>query len=130
MFVIGPALPHLVLGEPAVALAWAVAALVILGLTYVVTSYGLVPLFLWGLRQLMATLRGAGAATTHALPLLLVAVTFFFITAEVWQVFAGLRGVPYGLALSLFLIAGLGFVRDERPRRHRTARGPSTPGTR
>ncbi|HKY15519.1 MAG TPA: hypothetical protein VJM33_11400 [Microthrixaceae bacterium] len=110
VFVIGPALPHLVLGEPAVALAWAIAASVILGLTYVVTSYGLVPLFLWGLRQLMATLRGAGAATTRALPLLLVAVTFFFITAEVWQVFAGLRGVPYGLALSLFLIAGLGFV--------------------
>ncbi len=122
VFVIGPALPHLVMGDPGLAAVTAAVALVIVGLTYLVTSYGLVPLFLWGVRQLLVTLRAAGAATTRALPLLLVAVTFFFITAEVWQVFAGLRGIPYGLSLLLFLVSGMAFVaasvrRDIEPAR-------------
>ena len=72
LFVVGPALAQLVQGEVVFTLWSVVASLVVLALTYVVTSYGLVPLTGWAMRQMWRTLRIAGAATTRALPLLLV----------------------------------------------------------
>ncbi len=110
LFVVGPALAQLVQGEVVFALWSVVASLVVLALTYVVTSYGLVPLTGWAVRQMWSTLRIAGAATTRALPLLLVAVTFIFLATEVWQAFAELRGIPYALAELLFVGSGLAFL--------------------
>ena len=48
--------------------------------------------------------------------MLLLVVTFFFMTAEVWQVFARLQGVPYGLTLLLFLVAGAAFAANRARR--------------
>ena len=110
VYVFGPTIGHLLLGEPLDAAIAAGGQVVGLGIAYVVTSYALIPLSTWTLKRSVDSLRIAGAAMARALPLLLLVVTFFFLTAEVWQVFARLRGLPYGLTLLLFLVAGAAFA--------------------
>lgn len=109
VYVLGPAIGHVLLGELADAGLTIAIQLVLLGAAWIVTSYALIPLLSWTLRRSLDSLRVAGAATARALPLLLLVVTFFFMTAEVWQVFARLQGVPYALTLLLFLVAGASF---------------------
>lgn len=110
VYVLGPMLGHLILGEWTDALIAGAVQLVLLGGAYVVTSYALIPLSTWTLKRSVDSLRIAGKAMARALPLLLLVVTFFFMTAEVWQVFARLRGLPYGLTLLLFLVSGAAFA--------------------
>jgi hypothetical protein len=116
VFVLGPAVHGLVLGEWLASFTVMVIYAVILGLTYLVVSYGLIPLLLWGVRRFFSVLAIAGTASVRALPVLLLVVTFFFITAEVWQVFAGLEGLPYGLTLMLFVLTGAAFVASSASR--------------
>lgn len=111
IYVVGPALGHVILGDPGIAALVAAVQLVLLGFAYVFTSYALFPLLRWTVKRSFDSLRAAGVAMARALPLLLLlVVTFFFLTAEVWQVFARLQGIPYGLTLVLFLVAGAAFV--------------------
>lgn len=110
VYVLGPSIGHLLLGEPIDALIAAGGQAILLVAAYVVTSYALIPLSVWTLKRSVDSLRVAGVATARALPLLLLVVTFFFMTAEVWQVFARLRGIPYGVTLLLFLVSGAGFA--------------------
>ena len=110
VYVLGPSLGHLLLGQIGPALLAAGLQTALLIAAYVVTSYALIPLMTWTLKRSIDSLRVAGAAMARALPLLLLVVTFFFMTAEVWQVFARLRGLPYALTLLLFLFAGAAFA--------------------
>ncbi len=59
--------------------------LVLLLLAYGVTSYGLIPLSLWALRQALRTLGQTARLFTRSLPLLLLGFMFLFINAEAWQ---------------------------------------------
>lgn len=116
VYVVGPAVGHLLLGEPVDALVAVAGQFVLLVGAYLVTSYALIPLSRWTLKRSFDSLRVAGAATARALPLLLLVVTFFFMTAEVWQVFARLQGLPYGLTLLLFLVSGAAFAANRARR--------------
>jgi len=69
-----------------------------------------VPLLKWMAKRLMGSLGDLRVAAARALPFLLLFVTFFFFTAETWQTFARLEGLPYGLTLLLFLGVGTVFV--------------------
>ncbi|MBX7069919.1 MAG: hypothetical protein K1X38_11080 [Microthrixaceae bacterium] len=110
VYVLGPPLGHVLLGEPTgAAIAFGIQLALLTG-AYVVASYALIPLLGWTLQRSVDSLRVAGTAMARALPLLLLVVTFFFMTAEVWQVFGRLQGVPYGLTLMLFLVSGAAFA--------------------
>lgn len=110
VYVLGPTLGHLVFGDGSAVGFVLLGQLLGLGIAYVVTSYALIPLTTWTVRRSVRSLRVAGPATARALPLLLLVVTFFFLTTEVWQVFAGLKGLPYGLTLMMFVVAGAAFA--------------------
>lgn len=71
-----------------------VTNIVILVVTYVVTSYGLVPMTRWGLRQLIGQLGDLADVVVRALPLLLIFTALMFMTAEIWQLCSGL-GAPF-----------------------------------
>jgi hypothetical protein len=107
---LGPVVPSLVLGQwrdAAETLLLGAAGLLVI---YVSTSYGLVAMVRWALsetRDLLSTLVGL---FTRALPLLLVAVTFLFITAESWEVAGTLAGPAYPMALGLLFLVGAAFV--------------------
>lgn len=109
-FVTGPAVVHLLEREWVLAAVVGAVGLVVLGATYEVVAYGIVPLTVWMAGRLRRSLGDLRAAAVRALPFLLLFVTFFFFTAETWQTFARLEGLPYGLTLLLFLGVGVAFV--------------------
>ncbi len=117
IFVFGPAVLPLVFGGQLVAAAaTSLANAVLLGLIYVVTSYGLIPMTAWAGRRLRHELASLWNLLVRALPLLLLFVTFLFINAEVWQVASSLYGWPFGLTLGLFVVVGVVFVVTRLPR--------------
>ncbi|MFC6162612.1 hypothetical protein [Kribbella jiaozuonensis] len=75
--------------------------LLLVGLVYAVVGYGLVGTTLWGLRRLAGELANSVASLVRALPLLLIFSLVLFITADTWQVFAGMP-----VAFVVFLAVG------------------------
>ncbi len=110
LFVIGPSLPALLLGQRRDALESVLIGLGVLSVIYVVTSYGLVPMTKWSITQLWEQLADLGHLVVRALPLLLLFVTFLFVNTEVWQVAGNLDGIVYWLVLLLFFVTGSAFV--------------------
>jgi hypothetical protein len=115
-FVVLPALPPVVFGAQ---LTWAAATaagnLLLLGLVYLVTSYGLIPMTRWALGQ---TVRQVGAVTGllgRALPLLLLFSVTLFINTEVWMVAASLDGPRLALTAGLFVLVGTLFLFSRLP---------------
>lgn len=117
VFVFGPAVLPLVFGGQLVAAAvTSLGNTVFLGLVYVITGYGLVPMTAWAGRRLRHEVAALWNLLVRALPLLLLFVTFLFINAEVWQVASRLRGWPFVLTLGLFVVVGVVFVVTRLPR--------------
>ena len=95
VFVLGPAIPPLLLGQWADAVKTTLLGLVVLGVVYLATSYGLVPMFRWAGKRALALATSLGSVLSRALPLLLLVITFLFFTAEVWQTIGTLTGLAY-----------------------------------
>ena len=112
LFVFVPALAALVFGtEPVLeASGLIVGNLVFLGLAYLTTSYGLVPMTLWAFGQLRSQLRNAITLTIKTLPLLLLFGSFFFLSTEVWQIADDFAISLYVLALSALVMLGALFI--------------------
>ena len=115
LFVIGPSLPALVLGQPGDALQSMVTGVGVLLVIYVVTSYGLIPMTRWAFGQLGEQIADLGRLVAKALPLLLLFVTFLFVNTEVWQVAGNLDGLAYWLVLALFFAIGASFLLSRVP---------------
>jgi len=86
---------------------WLLAAVLLGSLVvgYVAVAIGLGPITVFTVRWFLQTLWRGGSGMLHVLPLLLVAVTFFFITAETWQSIGRLKGLP--LVMSSLLLVGV-----------------------
>jgi hypothetical protein len=112
LFVLLPALAALVFGTDPVleASILAIGNLVFLGLAYIITSYGLVPMTLWAFGQLRTQLRNAITLTIKTLPLLLLFGSFFFLSTEVWQIADDFAISLYVLALSALVMLGALFI--------------------
>jgi hypothetical protein len=115
VFVVGPAIPALLYGQWADALKATVLALVPLGVVYLATSYGLVPMLRWASERSLALADSMGSVLRRALPLLLVSITFLFLAAEAWEVLGQLHGIAYALVLGLFVGIGAAFVLSHLP---------------
>lgn len=77
---------------------------------YVGTSYGVVPIARWATERFVAQAADLIGLVARALPLLLIFVTFFFLTGEVWQLVGGLYGPSYWMTLGLFALVGFAFM--------------------
>jgi hypothetical protein len=115
VFVIGPALPTLVVKQWDDTVEVLATGLFVLGAIYVGTSYGVVPLLRWATKRSMKQLVLLGNLVVRALPLLLLFTTFLFINAEVWQVAGTLDGLPYVFTLLIFFVLGAFFVLSRVP---------------
>ncbi len=116
VFVFGPTIVPLVFGGQFSSAGITLATtLLILAVIYLVTSFGLVAIFLWAVRQLFGNLRGAARVGMRALPLLLLFNAFLFINAEVWQVTASINRNLLLAALGLFVLLGLLFLLSRLP---------------
>ncbi len=112
LFLIVPALIALVFGtDPwAGALMLPVANALFLALAYTITSYGLLPMSLWGLGQVRAQLRTVMMLMIKTLPLLLLFSAFFFMSTEVWQIADNFPWPLYALALGALVALGALFI--------------------
>lgn len=115
LFVVLPALVPLVFGEPGTAAVTAAANLVFLGLVYVVTSYGLVPMTRWALGRTVAALETIADLIGRALPLLFALTILVFVNTEAWQVAAALPGPLFALTGAMFVVVGLFFLLTRLP---------------
>jgi hypothetical protein len=117
VFVLVPAvLPLLAGGQRLTALNTLVGNLVLLGLIYATTSYGLLPMTRWAVRRLVRQVGDVFNLFVRAMPLLLLFVTFLFLTAEVWQAAATLDGPFLAVTMGMFLLVGIVFVVARIPR--------------
>ncbi|WP_040496412.1 hypothetical protein [Ilumatobacter nonamiensis] len=115
LFVIGPALPGLLFGQPGDALQSVITALVLLALIYLWSSYGIGPLLRWGARRGSRQIASLGSLVARALPLLLLFNTFLFINAEVWEMAGTLDGPAYFIVIFTFVALGAAFALSRVP---------------
>ncbi len=87
-------------GEAALVLG---AQFVLLAVVYVTTSYGVLPMIGWAVRNLNRQLTDAGTLVGKSLPLMLIFSTFLFLNAEMWQVANDLPG-RYLVAIAVMLV--------------------------
>jgi hypothetical protein len=118
VFVLAPAaLPFIFdLEQWQSALTTAVANLALLGIIYLGTSYGLVPMTRWGAIYVARQVSSLFNLLIRALPFLLLFVTFLFIQVESWEVAGRLRGARFTALVLLFVVVGILFVVTRLPR--------------
>jgi hypothetical protein len=105
-----PALDLLAGGQRLTALNTLIANVVLVALIYLGTSYALLPITRWAAGRLWRQVGDVLGLLVRALPLLLLFVTFLFLTAEVWQVAASLDGPFLAVTMVLFVAVGVVFV--------------------
>jgi hypothetical protein len=115
VFVIGPAIPSVALGQWPDAIQTVLEGLGVLLAVYLVTSYGVIPLTRWAAHRSGAQLRSFGNVVVRVLPLLLLFILTLFINAEVWQVAGTLQGTAYWLTIGIFFLLGSVFVLSRVP---------------
>lgn len=109
-FVVIPAMLPLIGGQVVSAIVTAVVNLLLLGLIYLVLSYGIVPMVRWALGQTTKQLGAVAGLFGRALPLLLLFTVALFINTEVWQVAASLDGLLFWTTVAFFVLAGTLFL--------------------
>ena len=87
-----------------------VVNLVVLGVAYTVTSYGLVPALRVGLSQILRQFTQVLQLMARSLPLLLVFSVFVFLNAEMWQVAQDFHPAYYAVVVPGLVLLALGFV--------------------
>jgi hypothetical protein len=123
-FVVIPALIPLVLNQlPSQALEVAVGNVVLLGIAYVVTSYGLVPMTRWAIGQLVHQISNVTNLFVRSLPLLVLFTMFMFFNAELWKITDDLPDVFLWIALGMLVVVGSAFVLLRFPRELRSIAG-------
>ena len=92
------------------------------------TAVGIPELAVFTVGWFARTVWRTGSGLMHVLPLLLVAVTFFFLAGETWMSIGRLSGLP--LILTMTLIGALAVVALHAPGRRRLAAPPHRAGRR
>lgn len=108
--VVPAALPLLAGGQRLTAVNTLAGNLLLLGIIYLGTSYGVVPMTRWAATRLWAQLGALVGLMVRALPLLLLFVVFLFLTPELWEVAASMDGPFLAIAVGLFVGLGVIFV--------------------
>jgi hypothetical protein len=83
---------------------------VILGLAYLFTSYGILPMVRWGIHQIRRQLDQIAAVIVRALPFLLLFSVFILLTTEMWQVADDIPWSYFGLVIGGMVLLGALFV--------------------
>lgn len=73
-------------------------------LLFLATLYGLIPMLLWGLREVLVQVRGMFALFARMLPMLMLFATFLFINAEVWQVAHDMTEATFAVVSAMILL--------------------------
>ncbi len=111
-----PALDLAAGGQVLTSLNTLLGNLALLGLVYLGTSYAVLPITRWAAGRFWQQLGDVVGLFVRAMPLMLLFVTFLFLTTEVWQVAASLDGPFLAVTMALFVAVGVVFVVARIPR--------------
>lgn len=84
--------------------------LIVLGIGYVITTWGLFPMMRWSFGQVRRQINDVATLAMKTVPTLLVFSAFIFINAEMWQVANDWTLPLFGLVLGLIISLGAVFV--------------------
>jgi hypothetical protein len=90
--------------------------LLLVAVVYVVVGYGLIATTYWGLRRLAGELANSVASLVRALPLLLVFSLVLFVSADMWQVFAGMPVAFIAFSVIAFTVLSTLFLLIRLPK--------------
>lgn len=113
--VAGPVVQLLVEGWEE-ALVTLVFNLAVLGLTYVVTSFALIPMTRWAIGQMLRMFADVTTLFARSLPLLLLLTIFMFFNAELWKIADDIPTVLFVSALVVLVAVGTVFIVLRFPR--------------
>ena len=118
VFVFGPALISLWFTTRGWggAIVLAIINLLILGVVYFVTSYGLVPALRVGFSQAMRQVRAVTQLVARGLPLLLLITAFVFLNAEMWQVAHDFTPAYYAICVVGMVLLAFAFLALRLPK--------------
>ena len=88
----------------------ALANLAIIGVGYILVSYGVISMLAWSLKFMVRQLAQLMRLIARSLPLLLLFAAFLFLNNEMWQVAADFEAPFYGIILGLFVLASCAFL--------------------
>lgn len=109
LFVFGPPLLPLIFGgDGSGFILLALLNIILLGVTYFIVSFGMIPMFRSGAGHIAREVGGLGRLMLRSLPLLLLFATFLFLNAEMWQVAHDFTPAFY--AISVGFVALIAFV--------------------
>jgi len=116
LFLVGAPLVALIFGDTPWQPVWLfLLNLAMLGIGYVITTYGAVPMLQWGVREVGVQVRGVLNVLSRLLPLLLLFATFLFLNAEMWQVAHGLTKQFYVIVIAMVLVPAAVFLALRSP---------------
>ncbi len=116
LFVLLPPLLTATIGsQPAQALGFAVANLLIVGVVYVASGFGLLPVLRWAGGKSAREIGAVARLLARALPLLLLIQIVLFINTEMWQVADGFDGLTLGVVILMFMGTGAVFLVTRLP---------------
>lgn len=101
--------------SPGEALALVVINVALVGLAFGFAYFGVLPMILFGLRQVWRRLQTLAQLLARVLPLLLLFVTFVFLNAEMWQVANDFTPLAYGIVTGAIAALAFGFVAVRLP---------------
>ena len=93
----------------------AVGNTLLVGLAFVFAYYGVLPMIVFGLRQVWRRLQTLTQLMARVLPLLLLFVTFVFLNAEMWQVANDFTPAAYAVVTVSIAAIAFGFVAVRLP---------------
>jgi hypothetical protein len=115
-FVVLPALlPILFSGQFLFGVNTILVNLAIVGVTYVVVGFGLIPIVRWVAMRFLVQLRASVSVLVKAVPLLLFFSLVMFFTTEIWQSFTVTGPERFWTAIGLFALIGLIFLTVRLP---------------
>ncbi len=108
------------------ALGSVILGLIVLSVIWVLTRYAIIALSGWAIRYTFRGFSDLYRLTTRALPLLLLFITFLFLTPEVWQVAGSLETERLWAVLLVFIGLGLAVVIGRVPEEIRMIEAETT----
>lgn len=92
------------------ALGTSATNLILLGVAFVVTRWGLVPMSRWAVRQMVFQLTHLAPLALKSLPLVLLFSAFIFLNAEMWQVANDMTALAFVAVCTIVPGIGAAFV--------------------
>lgn len=90
--------------------------LFVLGVSYIVTSYGLLPAMRFGLIQSLRQLRTVVQLVARGIPLLMLITAFIFLNADMWQVAYDFKPLYFAICVGFMVFAAMMFLTLRVPR--------------